>query len=64
MEHSSELPGFYKLSVTERRRFLQEWAGLTDAEAASYEFPPWVDSALLGRMIENVVGIFPMPLGV
>jgi hydroxymethylglutaryl-CoA reductase len=61
---SSEQSGFYKLSVTARRKILQEWGGLTDAELSSYEFPPGVDPALLERMIENVVGVFPLPLGI
>jgi hydroxymethylglutaryl-CoA reductase len=64
MEPSSEISGFYTLSVAERRRRIQEWAGLTDAEAAAYEFPPGVDPAILGRMIENVVGVFPLPCGI
>ena len=63
-ERSSEVSGFYRLSVAERRRKLQEWAGLSEAELASYEFPPGVDPALLSRMVENVVGVFPLPLGI
>jgi hydroxymethylglutaryl-CoA reductase len=64
MERSSELPGFYKLSIDERRRRIQAWAGLTDAELASYEFPPGIPPELFGRMIENVVGAFALPCGV
>lgn len=63
-ERSSELPGFYRLTVTERRRKVQEWGGLTDAEAASYDFPPGVNAETLSRMIENVVGAFPLPCGI
>jgi hydroxymethylglutaryl-CoA reductase len=61
---SSELSGFYKLSVVDRRKFVQEWAGLTDEEARAFEFPPGVDGGLLSRMIENVIGSFPLPVGV
>ena len=61
---SSELTGFYKLSTAERRRFVQEWAGLSEEEAKAFEFPPGVGAELLGRMIENVVGSFPLPLGI
>ncbi|MGI0151180.1 MAG: hydroxymethylglutaryl-CoA reductase, degradative, partial [Thermoplasmata archaeon] len=64
MERSSEISGFYKLTVAQRRERLREWAGLTDTELASYEFPPGIDPALVDRMIENVVGVFPSPLGV
>jgi hydroxymethylglutaryl-CoA reductase len=64
MERSSELSGFYKLSIDARRAKLREWAGLTEAELASYAFPPGIDPALVDRMIENVVGVFPLPLGI
>lgn len=63
-ERSSDISGFYKLSVAERRKRIQEWASLTDAELAAYEFPPGIDGGLLNRMIENVVGAFPIPLGI
>ncbi len=61
---SSEISGFYRLSVEERRRVIRDWGGLTEEEARAYEFPPGVDPALLGRMIENVVGAFPLPVGI
>jgi len=61
---SSELPGFYKRSVAERRAFVQEWAGLTADEARAFEFPPGLDPALVDRMIENVIGVMPLPLGI
>jgi hydroxymethylglutaryl-CoA reductase len=64
MERTSAISGFYKLTVDERRRVLQEWGGLSEAEAHAYDFPPGVDSGILQRMIENVVGAFPLPLGV
>jgi len=64
MTRSSEIPGFYRRSIAERRAFLREWAGLTEEEARSYEFPPGVDPGTLDRMIENVVGVMPLPLGI
>ncbi len=64
MTGSSEVPGFYRRSIPERRAFVQEWAGLTAQEIAAYEFPPGIDPALVDRMIENVVGVMPIPLGV
>ncbi|MFG1530534.1 MAG: 3-hydroxy-3-methylglutaryl-CoA reductase, partial [Thermoplasmata archaeon] len=63
-ERSSEISGFYRRTVAERRRTVQEWAGLTDEQMAAYEFPPGVPAATLERMIENVIGAFPLPLGV
>lgn len=64
MTGSSEVPGFYKRSIAERRAFVREWAGLTDAEIAAYEFPPGIDPGTIDRMIENVIGVMPVPLGV
>ena len=64
MERSSEISGFYKRSVEERRQVLREWAGLTEEEARVYDFPPGIDPGVLSRMIENVVGAFALPLGV
>jgi hydroxymethylglutaryl-CoA reductase len=64
MERSSEVSGFYRLSIAERRAKLKEWANLSDAELAAYDFPPGLDPALIDRMVENVVGVLPVPLGV
>jgi hydroxymethylglutaryl-CoA reductase len=64
MARSSELSGFYRLSIEARRAKLREWAGLTDAELAAYALPPGLDPALLDRMIENVVGVVPLPVGI
>ncbi len=64
MDRSSEVPGFYRRSLAERREFLKEWAGLTDAEVRSLEFPPGIDPGTIDRMIENVVGVMPLPLGI
>ncbi len=64
MERSSEIPGFYRRTIAERRAFVKEWAGLTDGEAGAFEFPPGLDPAAVDRMIENVVGVMPVPLGI
>ncbi|MGD0250581.1 MAG: hydroxymethylglutaryl-CoA reductase, degradative, partial [Thermoplasmata archaeon] len=64
MEKSSEVPGFYKRTIVERRAFAREWAGLSEEEARAYDFPPGIDPATLDRMIENVIGVMPIPLGV
>jgi len=60
---TSEISGFYKLPVEERLRILKEFADLTDEEAETLRrglLPP--DQA--NRMIENVVGLMPLPLGI
>ncbi|MEM0129428.1 MAG: hydroxymethylglutaryl-CoA reductase, degradative [Thermoplasmata archaeon] len=63
-DRSSEISGFYRRSVEERRAAVAAWGGLTPAEAAAYDFPPGIDRATVDRMIENVIGVFPLPLGV
>ena len=64
MTRSSEIPGFYRRSIAERRAFVQEWGGLTDEEMRAFEFPPGIDAGTFDRMIENVIGVMPMPLGI
>ncbi len=63
-ERSSEISGLYRRTIEERRALVREWAGLTEAEVRSYEFPPGIDPATIDRMIENVIGVYPLPLGV
>ena len=64
MTGSSDVSGFYRKSIAERREFARQWAGLTEEEARAWEFPPGVDPGTLDRMIENVIGVMPLPLGV
>jgi hydroxymethylglutaryl-CoA reductase len=64
MEKSSEISGFYRLSIDARRKILRDWADLSDAELAAYEFPPGIDPGVFDRMIENVVGSYAYPLGI
>jgi hydroxymethylglutaryl-CoA reductase len=64
MTRSSDVSGFYRKSIAERREFAREWGGLTEEEARAWEFPPGVDPGILDRMIENVIGVMPLPLGV
>ncbi|MFZ0698757.1 MAG: hydroxymethylglutaryl-CoA reductase, degradative [Thermoplasmata archaeon] len=63
-ERSSEISGLYRRTIEERRELIREWAGLTEAEIRSYEFPPGIDPAMIDRMIENVIGVYPLPLGI
>jgi hydroxymethylglutaryl-CoA reductase len=61
---SSEVSGFYRRTVAERREFVRAWADLTESELRAYEFPPGLDAAAVDRMIENVIGVMPLPLGI
>jgi len=63
LKRSSSIASFYKLPVEERLRVVKEFASLTSEEAqtlASGTMP----SATAQRMIENVISMFPIPLGI
>jgi hydroxymethylglutaryl-CoA reductase len=64
MSKSSQLSGFYKLSPKERARLVQDFADLTDEEVNLLQSTGSLDMNLANRMIENVVGTFPIPLGI
>ena len=59
---TSRIPGFYNKSVNERRELLSHMLG-QDADAAGFfpEDPLELETA--DKMIENVIGTFPLPLG-
>jgi hydroxymethylglutaryl-CoA reductase len=63
MEGSSELPGFYKLSVQERLELVRKLAGLTEEEAKALGNTGGLPADIASRMIENVVGGMTLPLG-
>ena len=64
MVKSSELKGFYKLSPKERLRIVKAFANLTDEEVELLQSTGSLPLDLANRMIENVVGTFPIPLGI
>ena len=64
MDKSSQISGFYKLKIEERLALVKEYAGLTDEEAAAVGSTGALPKDLVDRMIENVVGTMPLPLGI
>ncbi len=64
MVKSSMIPGFYKLSPKERLAAVKDFAGLTDEEAGLLEQTGALPLDVADRMVENVIGVFPVPLGV
>ena len=64
MGKSSVVSGFYKLSPKERLTFVKEFAGLSDEECALLRNTGSLPLDLANRMIENVVGAMPVPLGI
>jgi hydroxymethylglutaryl-CoA reductase len=63
MPGSSELPGFYKLSMQERLKLIQTFAGLTEEEAKVLGNTGGLPGDIANRMIENVIGGMTLPLG-
>ncbi|KYH41429.1 MAG: 3-hydroxy-3-methylglutaryl-CoA reductase [Candidatus Bathyarchaeota archaeon B26-2] len=61
---TSRISGFYKLSPEERLRIVKEFASLTDEEVSLLRDTGSLKIDLADRMIENVIGTFPIPLGV
>jgi len=64
LSKTSQISGFYKLSPKERVQIVKDFAGLTDEEAQTLLSTGSLKLELANRMIENVVGAFPLPLGI
>jgi len=64
MGKSSLISGFYKLSPKQRLQAVKEFANLTDEECAQLQSVGSLPLDLADRMIENVVGTIPVPLGI
>ena len=64
MKKSSLISGFYKLSPKERLHLVKEFANLSDEECDLLQNTGSLPLNMADRMIENVVGAFPIPLGV
>jgi len=61
---SSSISGFYKLSPKERLALVKEFANLSDDECDLLQNTGSLPLDAADRMIENVVGAFPLPLGI
>jgi hydroxymethylglutaryl-CoA reductase len=64
MSKSSMFSGFYKLTVQERLELVKKFAGLSDEECALLQNTGSLPLDLADRMIENVIGAIPIPLGI
>ncbi|MGD9131716.1 MAG: hydroxymethylglutaryl-CoA reductase, degradative [Candidatus Bathyarchaeota archaeon] len=64
MKKTSQVSGFYKLSPKERMKYVKDFAKLTDEEVKILQSTGALEMELADRMIENVVGTFPLPLGI
>lgn len=64
MPFSSRISGFFKLSPTERLQKVKEFANLTDEETQILANTGCLQMEQVDRMIENVVGTIPIPVGI
>jgi hydroxymethylglutaryl-CoA reductase len=62
MATGSRVPGFYRLSVGERRRELTARAALSPADVRVLD-GGGLDPEIADRMVENVIGIYSLPVG-
>ena len=63
-QHNSRIPGFYNLSLEERRAELLRHAELTPEELAALTGQAGLNALQADHMIENVVGLYALPLGI
>ena len=61
---TSEVSGFYKKGAADRWQVIREFGDLTDAEVSTIGNTGALAFDQVDRMIENVVGVMPVPLGV
>lgn len=61
---TSEISGFYKKSPDERLALVKEFGSLSDEESQIMSSTGALEPALADRMIENVIGGMPLPLGI
>ena len=64
MKKSSQVSGFYKLSLNERIKILKDFASLNDEEVKALQTTGSLNAELADRMIENVIGVMPVTLGI
>jgi hydroxymethylglutaryl-CoA reductase len=64
MSEGSRIPGFYKLSLAERRVAVSRLAGVELAELEHALEAGGLDTATADKVVENVLGIYGLPFGV
>ncbi len=62
--HTSEIRDFYKFRPEERMRLVKEFASLSESEVEAIHSMSGLKLELADKMIENVIGAIPVPLGI
>lgn len=60
----SDISGFYKLPVDERRRLVSELAGLESSETQELSLTGSLSEEIADKMIENVISTLEIPVGI
>ncbi len=63
-KRTSQFPGFYKVTVAERRALVSEATGASAAEIASALDGGGLDAETADKFVENVLGTYSLPYGV
>ncbi len=61
---TSQLPGFYKVTVSERRKLVAEATGVEELEIAKAVDGGGLDADTADKFVENVIGTYGLPFGV
>ena len=64
MAKSSVISGFYKLPPKERLAIIKDFADLTEEEVRLLENTGSLPMDVADHMVENVIGVFPEPMGI
>jgi hydroxymethylglutaryl-CoA reductase len=59
----SRVPGFYRLTVSERRAILRRRSALSERDLSTWE-QGGLDTTAANEVVENAVGVYSLPLGV
>ncbi|MEP7286511.1 MAG: hydroxymethylglutaryl-CoA reductase, degradative [Chloroflexota bacterium] len=60
---SSRISGFYQRTISERLALVAQWAGLDSAEQAVLLGMTGLNATQADQMIENVIGVYGLPMG-
>src|SRR4249919_855437 len=64
MTKSSRIPGFYKLTLHERRTRFAEYGGIEIEKVVAALDRGGLDPETADKVVENVLGIYALPFGV
>ena len=64
MKYNSEISGFYKLSMKERRSILAKLTNLDNNDIELLASLGYLTPTQIDTLVENVVGSYNLPLGV